>query len=56
MSFTVICFDWVASSAYMGQVKGCRITLYCTLYCTQSVLLSGYIQRLTAYELNGLSV
>ena len=28
------------------QVKGCRITLY----CTQSVLSSGYIQRLTAYE------
>ena len=50
MSFTVICF--VASSAYMGQVKGCRITLY----CTQSVLISGYIQRLTAYELNGLSI
>ena len=43
-------------SAYMGQVKGCRITLYCTLYCTQSVLSSGYIQRLTAYELNGLSI
>ena len=56
MSFTVICFDWVASSAYMGQVKGCRTTLYCTLYCTQSVLISGYIQRLTAYELNGLSI
>ena len=27
-----ICFDWVASSAYMGQVKGCRITLYCRLW------------------------
>ena len=56
MSFTVICFDFVASPAYMSQVKGCRITLYCTLYCTQSVLSSGYIQRLTAYELNGLSI
>ena len=42
------------SSTYMGQVKGCRI-IY-TLYCTQSVLSSGYIQRLTAYELNGLSI
>ena len=27
-----------------------------SLYCTQSVLISGYIQRLTAYELNGLSI
>ena len=50
MSFTVI--SVFASSAYMGQVKGCRITLY----CTQSVLFNGYIQRLTAYELNGLSI
>ena len=31
-------------------------SLYCTLYCTQSVLISGYIERLTAYELNGLSI
>ena len=33
-------------------------SLYCTLYCTQSVglLISGYIQRLAAYELNGLSI
>ena len=31
-------------------------SLYCTLYCTQSVLISGYIARLTAYELNGLSI
>ena len=46
------CFDWVGSSADMGQVKGCRITLY----CTQSVLFNGYIQRLTTYELNGLSI
>ena len=30
--------------------------LYCTLYCMQSVLFNGYIQRLTAYELNGLSI
>ena len=26
------------------------------LYCTQSVLINGYIARLTAYELNGLSI
>ena len=26
------------------------------LYRTQSVLFNGYIQRLTAYELNGLSI
>ena len=34
--------------------KGCRITLY----CTQSVLFNGYmyIQRLTAYKLNGRSI
>ena len=56
MPFTVICLYCVAWSAYMGQVKGCRITLYCTLYCTQSVLISVYIQRLTANELNGLSI
>ena len=31
-------------------------SLYCTLYCTQSVLISGYIARMTAYELNGLSI
>ena len=31
-------------------------SLYCTLYCTLSVLFNGYIQRLTAYELNGLSI
>ena len=27
-----------------------------SLYCTQSVLNNGYIQHLTAYELNGLSI
>ena len=27
-----------------------------SLYCTQSVLINGYIQRLTAYELKGLSI
>ena len=31
-------------------------SLYCTLYCTQSVLINGYIQRLTAYDLNGLCI
>ena len=31
-------------------------SLYCTLYCTESVPISGYIARLTAYELNGLSI
>ena len=31
-------------------------SLYCTLYCTGSVLISGYIARMTAYELNGLSI
>ena len=30
--------------------------LYCTPYCKQSVLINGYIARLTAYELNGLSI
>ena len=30
--------------------------LYCTLYCTQIVLINGYIQRLSAYELNALSI
>ena len=27
-----------------------------SLYCTESVLISAYIARLTAYELNGLSI
>ena len=31
-------------------------SLHCMLYCTESVLINGYIQRLTANELNGLSI
>ena len=31
-------------------------SLYCTLYCMQIALFNGYIQRLTAYELNSLSI
>ena len=31
-------------------------SLYCMLYCTQRALFNGYIQRLTAYDLNGLSI
>ena len=27
-----------------------------SLYCSQSVLINGYIQHLAAYELNGLSI
>ena len=56
MSFTVISV-LIESRRLLIWVKSKVVALRSIAhYCTQSVLSSGYIQRLTAYELNGLSI